>query len=252
MALASSAPRSTPRFDWRDKSFLTNLFSALLVVLGCVSPVGQKLLQSMGWFALSGAITNWLAIYMLFEKVPGLYGSGIIPLKFEDFKRGIRTMMMQQFFTPEHISRFLGGQSGKTFEAHILVEAIDFELLLDKLLAAVQSTSFGPMLGMFGGPDALKNMLRQPFEARMREAIQEIVSSERFSTIIKKVVAQDFGSEDWTQKIEQVVQARLDELTPDMVKEIIQDMIRSHLGWLVVWGGVFGALLGIPPAILAS
>ena len=29
-----------------------------------------------------------------------------------------------------------------------------------------------------------------------------------------------------------------------MVKEIIQEMIRSHLGWLVVWGGVFGAVIG--------
>jgi hypothetical protein len=29
-----------------------------------------------------------------------------------------------------------------------------------------------------------------------------------------------------------------------MVKTIIQDMIRRHLGWLVVWGGFFGALIG--------
>ena len=29
------------------------------------------------------------------------------------------------------------------------------------------------------------------------------------------------------------------------VKHIIQDMIRKHLGWLVVWGGVFGGLIGL-------
>jgi hypothetical protein len=33
-----------------------------------------------------------------------------------------------------------------------------------------------------------------------------------------------------------------------MVKDIIQEMIRSHLGWLVVWGGVFGALMGLVAA----
>ena len=39
------------------------------------------------------------------------------------------------------------------------------------------------------------------------------------------------------QKIESVVQRRLEEFTPQMVKEIIQEIIREHLGWLVVWGG---------------
>jgi len=30
-----------------------------------------------------------------------------------------------------------------------------------------------------------------------------------------------------------------------MVKEIIERMIQEHLGWLVVWGGVFGGLIGL-------
>ena len=30
-----------------------------------------------------------------------------------------------------------------------------------------------------------------------------------------------------------------------MVKDIVQTMIRQHLGWLVVWGGVFGGLIGL-------
>ena len=34
------------------------------------------------------------------------------------------------------------------------------------------------------------------------------------------------------------------------LKEIIQDMIKKHLGWLVVWGGVFGGLIGLIAAVL--
>ncbi len=41
------------------------------------------------------------------------------------------------------------------------------------------------------------------------------------------------------------LEKRLEELTPTMVKEIIQQMIRIHLGWLVVWGGVCGGLIGL-------
>ena len=28
-------------------------------------------------------------------------------------------------------------------------------------------------------------------------------------------------------------------------KEIVEEMIRRHLGWLVLWGGVFGGLIGL-------
>ena len=43
---------------------------------------------------------------MLFEKVPLLCGSGVIPNRFEDFKAGIKTLIISEFFTREHIERF--------------------------------------------------------------------------------------------------------------------------------------------------
>jgi len=42
----------------------------------------------------------------------------------------------------------------------------------------------------------------------------------------------------------------LNELTPTMVKDIIQTMIKEHLGWLVIWGGVFGGLFGLIAALV--
>ncbi len=52
-------------------------------------------------------------------------------------------------------------------------------------------------------------------------------------------------SDDLINDIEAIVAKRLDELTPEMVKNIIQRMIKEHMGWLVVWGGVFGGLIGL-------
>ena len=51
-------------------------------------------------------------------------------------------------------------------------------------------------------------------------------------------------------RVEQIVDQRLDELTPVQVKNIIQEMIRKHLGWLVVWGGVVGGFIGIGVSII--
>ena len=90
-----------------NKSLTTNLAAVGIIILGSISPVLEDLIKSIGFFALSGAITNWLAIYMLFEKVPYLYGSGVIPERFEEFKLSIKQLMMQQFFTAANIEAFI-------------------------------------------------------------------------------------------------------------------------------------------------
>jgi len=73
-----------------NKSFITNSIAIILIVVGHF--MASSLIFTIGLFAFSGAITNWLAIHMLFEKVPGLYGSGVIPARFEDFKNAICNM----------------------------------------------------------------------------------------------------------------------------------------------------------------
>ena len=75
-----------------DKNYSTNALALLVTLLGIIS--GSSFISSVGFFALSGAITNWLAIHMLFEKVPYLRGSGVIPERFEEFKGAIKTLMM--------------------------------------------------------------------------------------------------------------------------------------------------------------
>ena len=66
-----------------NKSMITNLIALVTVLAGYLGE--QPIVFTMGLFALSGAITNWLAVHMLFEKVPLLYGSGVIPARFEEF-----------------------------------------------------------------------------------------------------------------------------------------------------------------------
>ena len=59
-----------------NKSLATDIASFLIVLIGYIFQ--NNTILTMGLFALSGAITNHLAVYMLFEKVPFFYGSGVI------------------------------------------------------------------------------------------------------------------------------------------------------------------------------
>jgi len=233
-----------------NKSILTNLVSLTLLIVGLV--LENIIMTTVGIFALSGAVTNWLAIHMLFEKVPLLYGSGVIPQRFEEFKAGIRELMMTQFFTEQNINRFLtSGNQQLKLDLVPVLEKVDLEPTFDSLVEVINASSFGSMLGMFGGAEAL-TPLKQPFVEKMKTSLIEISQDERFLETLSSQLEQPNVMQDVQQKIESIVEQRLDELTPKMVKDIIQTMIKKHLGWLVVWGGVFGGLIGLITILVAS
>lgn len=234
-----------------NKSLITNLLALTLFSGGYF--LQQPLLLSVGLFALAGAFTNWLAVHMLFEKVPGLYGSGVIPARFEDFKRGIRELMMQQFFTAENIDRFLSDSSGHAahFDFAPIIEKVDMDPAYDSMVSAVEESSFGSMLGMFGGSAALEP-LKDPFISKMKAALIDISQSDKFNELLLEKIEQPKVIDEMRDKVESIIEQRLNELTPQLVKEIIQTMIREHLGWLVVWGGVFGGLIGFIAALVQT
>jgi len=224
------------------KSLITNITALILLIIGIYIPWYQHQVISVGIFALSGALTNWLAVYMLFEKIPGLYGSGVIPSRFEEFKLGIQQLIMNQFFTKENLQRFLSSGPGSSpLSMDAVNDVIDYDKIFAQLVEVIKASSFGGMLGMIGGEAAL-DPLRDPFKEKMQKTISEILESDAMAN----VMGQSGGTMDVImEKIETIVTGRLDELTPQMVKEIIQDMIETHLGWLVVWGGVFGGIIGL-------
>ena len=229
-----------------DKSFVTNLIAALIIVTGYICPVQQALMKSIGFFALSGAITNWLAVHMLFERVPLLYGSGVVPNRFEEFKGSIKQLMMLQFFTIENIEQFIETEEregSKVLNLEPLLNAVDYDRVYEGLVSSIMNSSFGGMLMMMGGEEALVP-LKEPFTEKMRLTLTEMVESDRFKEALQQGLDAHKIGVDITGKIETVIDKRLNELTPQMVKEMVQAIIRQHLGWLVVWGGVFGGLLG--------
>jgi len=230
-----------------NKSIITNSLALLLVLAGFW--LAHDILKTIGLFALSGAITNLLAVHMLFEKVPGLYGSGVIPERFEEFKTGIRSLIMEQFFTEENIDRFLA-TDGKHLDINLvpILKKVDLAPTFDSLVEVIKESSFGAMLGMFGGVEALEP-LRQPFIDKMLNSLETISQDEAFLGLLHEELEQPQVMDELRQKITVIVEQRLDELTPKMVKDIIQQMIKQHLGWLVVWGGVFGGIIGFIAAI---
>ena len=230
-----------------DKRLGTNLVATVLIGTGFLfSEPWNVTLLNTGLFALSGAITNWIAIYMLFERVPGLYGSGVIPIHFEAFKTSIHELIMQQFFNRENVEQFfVGSESSQLIpDFEQVLKKVNLDPAFDSLLEVIEGSSFGPMLSMVGGLQALEP-LRKPFTEKLQDAVNKISETDAFKEAMSEQLENISGSNDILAKVDVIVSKRLEELTPDIVKEIIERMIKKHLGWLVVWGGFFGVLIGL-------
>ena len=234
-----------------DKSLATNVVSGLIVLAGLLlEGFAGELVLNTGLFALSGGFTNWLAVHMLFEKVPGFYGSGVIPARFEEFKTGIKHLVMTQFFNRDNLDNFFSKLTPQNPDDESaltkIIDSVDLDGAFDSLVEVIMNSSFASMLSMFGGPKAL-DPLRDPFVARMREFLHQVGEDPE---ILERLRGDTTGT--LLDKVEQIVDQRLDELTPQLVKEIIQQMIRKHLGWLVVWGGVIGGLIGLVATLVLA
>ena len=219
-----------------NKSLITNLVAISIIMIGFVFKDQHSFILMTGILAFSGSITNWIAIHMLFEKVPFLYGSGVILDRFEDIKIGIRNLIIEELFSPEQINKFL--LESKDSLSENLIHKIDFDRIFQGLVEAIEGSQLGGMLAMVGGRKALEP-LKEPIIKKLKIIIEDIVIENS-----NKDKNQNSTS-NLISKIENVLDARLAELTPKDIKQIIQKMIRDHLGWLIVWGGFFGGLLGL-------
>ena len=224
-----------------NKSLITNILALSLTIYGMFSPIYSTEIFMAGLFSLSGGLTNWLAIHMLFEKVPLLYGSGVIPDRFEEFKQGIRELILTEFFSLSSINNFL--ENKVSLKKNDLSKELDYDLIFTKLTEAIEESSLGSMLGMVGGKKALEP-LKEPVKKKIKEVVEDVSN---------KIVEENNKTAESVRKdLEEIIDQRLVELTSQHVKIIIKQIIHKHLGWLVVWGGVFGFFIGIILGLLGS
>jgi uncharacterized membrane protein YheB (UPF0754 family) len=216
-----------------NKSLITNLISIFIILIGFLYRDDFSFILLVGVFALSGSITNWLAIHMLFDKVPFLYGSGVILDRFDDIKLGIKNLILKELFSADQIEKFILDNKQKASGG--IIDKIDFDRVFIGLVESIEGSQLGGMLAMIGGRKALEP-LKDPFVKKLKVIIEDF---------IKDNSGNNNSTDELLLKIENILDARLADLSPNDIKIIIQKMIREHLGWLVVWGGFFGGLLGL-------
>ncbi|MDP7447543.1 MAG: DUF445 family protein, partial [Candidatus Latescibacteria bacterium] len=192
--------------DTVPRGMISNLLSLMTMVVGLMGTLAAgnpetpfppyaltagPWLLAAGVFGFAGGITNWLAVKMLFDRVPLLYGSGVIPNRFREIRATIKGLIMTHFFDEEYLRRF--------FEEHgsQLMGGVSLEKELTELLASdhadaaieaeLERLKEGPlgMMVKMAGNDMLKVIIKQFMgglvsrvapvaEARMREKAVDV------------------------------------------------------------------------------
>lgn len=70
-----------------------------------------KYILGFGLFGFAGGVTNWLAVKMLFDRIPGLMGSGVIPRQFKEIRAAIKDAVLEMFFDETFLKEYLGTRS---------------------------------------------------------------------------------------------------------------------------------------------
>lgn len=253
--VTTAVAEESNNLSWVNKGSLANSFTFVFMVIGVAMRFAlgdwenrsnpARYVLAFGLFGFAGGITNWIAITMLFDEIPGLAGSGIIPKQFQQIKSTMKNMIMDTFFSTEFLEKQVKDKLSKfaskdAIEGKLkgLLDSPDFETMLDTKLAEMADKPMGMMLAMLNLNASKVKPFIKPFVTSMASdlgpLIHEMLSGDGAIPVSKI-----------RDEVENLMDERLKELTANRIKVLIEAVIREHLAWLVVWGNVFGGLIGI-------
>jgi len=190
---------------------------------------------SMGLFAFAGGVTNWVAIKMLFDEIPFVYGSGIIPKRFKEIRKVVKNVVLDNFFNEAYLNYYIKKQvKNFPFEEKIneYLDTEDADNMAQKLLK-----EFMPGMQSF----------YPTFKPAIKKYVLQVVPLAR-KTLLKKDLIEDLTKVK--ESVDAMLTDRMQELTPDKVKQLLEKIMREHLYWLIVWGNVFGGLIGVISSVV--
>ena len=250
------------------KDTLSNAATFVIMMIGIVLRLEEEIddrdttgsfLLAFGLFGFSGGITNALAVKMLFDKIPLLYGSGIIPERFIEIRTAIKSMLMRAFFAPTFVEKTISEKLPLVLDSLDIQRRMEsfaksevFDNMMEKAVEDLLSSPNAGMMLKMAGKDNILSM-GKPMAINMltnlAPRMQQFMLAKGGEGAAGKGVI-DVGV--LLKHLDEAMEARLLHLTPKIIKRMMERVIRKHLAWLVVWGNIFGGLIGLLAAIITS
>ena len=179
--------------------------------------------------ALTGYITNYIAIKMLFhprEKVKILFleVQGIFPKRQKNLAEKLGKIVADELFSIEDVKASLQNP-GNTEEVTEILDARLNDFLDNRLTEAM------PMLAMFMN-DELKVKIKTTLEAELQLMLPELI--ERFVNKIEDEV-----------DVERTVYEKVVSFSTDKLEDILYSIMSKEFKFIEILGGILGFIIGL-------
>lgn len=189
-------------------------------------------IRALGLFGFSGGITNWLAIKMLFDRVPFLIGSGVITKQFKEIRQTVMDTVLETFFDSAFLGQYIGDKAAELEQSDFLRKKIagileddEVDAMLLKHLEALMLKPEGMMLAMIGmNAESLRPLVR-PMVLALDVEIAPMITSQ-FDP------AKMIDTKAIRGQVKELMRTKMEMLTPEMVKAV-----RSRARLLGSWWG---------------
>lgn len=168
-------------------TFVIFCIGVLMRFLGRKDELASAIL-AFGLFGFAGGATNAIAVTMLFDKIPFLIGSGVIPRRFKDILEALKSLILDTFFEEKFLRAYVSERSADLVSAVDLkgrleraMQADGFDAVLATKFEALASTPDGQLIAtlapMFGGYESMTVMLKPVLRAVGNELLTTLTSN---------------------------------------------------------------------------
>ena len=215
----------------------------VILLYSSYSPHTGRFFLAAGLYGLAGAFSNYVAVRFLLHNV-------FIARNEQQFKRAIRSIVMNLFFDREtieaelvdHVRKVLGTFSLKK-NLQSVFESDDFDGAIDKKLYQFAAGPDGMMLAMLGIPATSLKPLVTPIilglATDLSPILEDVFTPENVITADRLADA-----------LHNVVTDRIQALTLADVRAVLKGVLFPHVAAMVLWGSLFGCLIGVATEIV--
>ena len=184
-------------------SLLVNTALALGILVGFFTdPATGTVLKTLGLYGLSGSITNSLAITMIFHRIPGLFGSGIIEKNFDSFKSKLKETLISHLFNDG-----------------LEIHSWNISLFADELYTRLKESNLSLITQFIS-----------------REHLVQLLNDLDLSAIFKQAVGRDQLDVFLTRQIDKLSPDQVKALIMHIIEEHLQWLVL----WGAIFGVIFG------------